>query len=370
MKLGIVTINDYTNYGNRLQNYALTTLLKNEGCEVINNIEIYTKENWINNTKSIVKKTIKKVIPFCMISKKVYSPKKHIKEIYREREQKFRNFSNSYSETIKPVVASNYKEIQCIFNKIGIDNFIVGSDQVWNPHFAARDYQFLAFAPKKMRYSFAASIGISSLPEDKKEYYKKYLSEMEYLSVREEKAAEIIYDLTGKNADITLDPTLLLSKNEWDKIVKKPTLCLEDEYICTYFLGEIPKAVKLFAEKKNIIIYQLNSLENKELFALNPAEFLFMIKNAKYVLTDSFHAVAFSIKFHKEFYVFRREQLGVENMFSRIETILKRFGLENKIQDRDEIKETVSIIDWKKIDDILEFEREKSINKLFEVMEL
>ena len=370
MKIGIVTIYDYTNYGNRLQNYALTTLLKNEGLEVFNDIEVYTKEDWINNTSNKLKKYIKRAIPFWIVSQKINSSKKHVKEIYIEREKNFRIFGKSYSETIKPIVVTSNKVAHEYFKNIGIEYFIVGSDQVWNPYFAGDTYQFLTFVPKNMRYSFAASIGIDSIPNDRKEFYKKHLSEMKYLSVREENATEIIYDLTGKNADITLDPTLLLSKNEWDKIVKKPTLCLEDEYICTYFLGEIPKAVKIFAEKKNIIIYQLNSLENKEFFALNPAEFLFMIKNAKYVLTDSFHAVAFSIKFHKEFYVFRRKQLGYESMFSRIETIIKRFGLESKIQDRDEIKETTSMIDWEMIDDILEFEKEKSIKKLFEVMEL
>ena len=95
-----------------------------------------------------------------------------------------------------------------------------------------------------------------------------------------------------------------------------------------------------------------------------------MIKNAEYILTDSFHAVAFSIKFHKDFYVFRREQLGVNNMFSRIETIIKKMNLENRIQERDGINEDSGVIDWEFIDKILENEREKSINKFLEVMRL
>ena len=94
-----------------------------------------------------------------------------------------------------------------------------------------------------------------------------------------------------------------------------------------------------------------------------------MIKNAAYVLTDSFHAVAFSIKFHKEFYVFDRKQKGVESMFSRIETITQRFGLENRIQNRDAILEQPPVMNWEAIDQELLREKKLSMGRLTNAVE-
>ena len=95
-----------------------------------------------------------------------------------------------------------------------------------------------------------------------------------------------------------------------------------------------------------------------------------MIQHAAYVLTDSFHAVAFSIKFHKDFYVFDRKQEGVASMFSRIETITKRFGLENRVQSRERIVEQDPIAQWAVIDKELLCEKEKSMKRLKDAMEM
>lgn len=254
------------------------------------------------------------------------------------------------------------------FEQMEINFFVVGSDQVWNPYFGGYSYEFLTFAPKEKRFSFAASIGTDQIPENQKPYFKKYLSEMNYISVRENKAAEIVKDLTGRDVDVVLDPTLLLPKEQWIEIVSKPNIEIDENYICTYFLGEIPEAVYSFAKKKNLKIYKLNSIEQKELYDINPAEFLYMIKNADYVLTDSFHAVVFSIIFNKDFYVFERKQAGVANMFSRIETITQRFDLQSRIQSREVIKEEKTITNWLEIERDLQNERKQTFNKLLDAM--
>ena len=93
-----------------------------------------------------------------------------------------------------------------------------------------------------------------------------------------------------------------------------------------------------------------------------------MIKNAAYILTDSVHAVAFAIKFHKEFYVFDRKEEGMANMFSRIETITNRFHLENRIQSRDSIMEEPPVEHWEAIDRELLMEKKLSIGRLMEAM--
>ena len=365
--VAIVTIDDYINYGNRLQNFALTKLLQNEGFKVYNGIEVITKEDWIIRTNGVIKKIVKWCIPYCVVRGRLYSP--HDKSgLKKEREKKFLDFIHSYTTILDPIICSSHSRANRSLKKYEIDYYISGSDQVWNPYYEAKEYEFLTFAPKEKRLSFAASIGTDSIPEGAKWYFKKNLSNMKNLSVREERAAEIVKELTGRTADVTLDPTLLLDKADWEHIAMKPELEIEDKYICTYFLGEVPEVVKAFAKEKGLPIYALNSKDSPELYTLDPAEFLYMIQNASYVLTDSFHAVAFSIKFNKEFYVFDRKQDGVSSMFSRIETITKQFGLENRIQSRDRIIEQEQISNWNEIEDELVAEKKKSMGKLLEAM--
>lgn len=365
--VAIVTIDDYINYGNRLQNYALTKLLQNAGFEVYNGIEVLTKEDWVTRTNGTIKKIIKWFTPYCVVRGRLYSPQDK-GGLKKEREKRFLDFIHSYTTILEPIVCVKHSHADRVLEKYGIDYFISGSDQVWNPYYEAKEYEFLTFAPKEKRLSFAASIGADSIPDGAKWYFKKNLSNMKYISVREERAAEIVKELTGRTADVTLDPTLLLDKADWEHIAKMPELYIEDKYICTYFLGEVPEAVKTFAKEKGLPIYALNSIDSPELYTLDPAEFLYMIQNASYVLTDSFHAVAFSIKFNKEFYVFDRKQDGVSSMFSRIETITKRFGLENRIQSRDRIIEQDPISNWNEIEDELVVEKKRSTAKLLEAM--
>lgn len=368
--VGIVTIDDFLNYGNRLQNYALTRLMEEEGFRVINGIQVYTKECYIIDTRNPLKKFIKWIIPFHFIKKRIVHKRGKSDLLNKKREQRFKYYVNLYSIHIDPIIARNYKIAMKDLSQYEIDYFVTGSDQVWNPYYEGRAYEFLTFAPKQKRLSFAASIGVDDVPPEQKKKYKKYLNKMKYISVREQRATEIIKELTGRDADLTLDPTLLLESEKWQIAVKKPDFALGKKYICTYFLGEVPKAVKAFSKEKGLPIYALNSQDSPDLYTLDPAEFLYMIQNASYVLTDSFHAVAFSIKFNKEFYVFDRKQDGVSSMFSRIETITKRFGLENRIQSRDRIIEQEPISNWNEIENELVAEKKRSMGKLLEAMGL
>ena len=368
LTIGIVTINDYTNYGNRLQNYALTKLLEMNGCKVVNSIQVHTKEDWCKITNNPIKRLLKHCVPFPIIKNRIYSSKKIDDALLLKRQETFKDFMLRYMQIIDPVIVTTNSAARRALKKYNIDYYIVGSDQVWNPYYEGKAYEFLTFVPKDRRLSFAASIGASAIPEEKKKQYRKNLLDMNYLSVRELQAAEIIENLTGRKADVTLDPTLLLEREEWEKIVQIPNLKLEEKYICAYFLGEIPDAVNKFVKEKNLKVYYLNLEREPELFVLNPAEFLYMIKNASLVLTDSFHAVAISIKFHREFYVFDRQQTGVNNMFTRIESITRLLGLEDRIQSRKEIIEKRRIGNWGEIDKTLDLGRENSIGKLLQII--
>ena len=285
-----------------------------------------------------------------------------------ERIRKFKQFTRSYTECIPVLVVKDDSDLARKLNEKSYDFFITGSDQVWNPIYRENSFYFLTFAPPGKRLSFAASISSDKISEADKLLYSRYFREMKYISVREESAAQLIKQISGRYADVTLDPTLLLSAEQWNQVIRKPSVELDEDYICTYFLGEVPKCVQEFADLKNLKVLQLNSMENPELFSIDPAEFMYILKNSKYVLTDSFHAVVFSVIFHKEFYVFRRQQKGLANMFSRIESITKKLNLENHIQDRRFIVEQNAIENWKKIDSFLQQERSISISMLKQVM--
>lgn len=367
--VGIVTLEDYTNYGNRLQNYALTKLLEAEGLRVVNGIHILTRRNWLNISKSKWKRAIKRIVPFSYVRKQLNASSVPKTGLLGEREKRFLNFTAGYTTILPTIIARSPADAYRQLTRQGIEWFIVGSDQVWNPFFLRNGYRFLPFAPANKRLSFAASMGVEEIPDRCRREYIRGLKGMKYLSVREQRAVEIVRELTGRDADLTLDPTLLLEPEKWKEVVKKPGLELENHYICTYFLGDIPDIVKVFARKKGLRVYNLNCKDSPELFTLDPGEFLYMIQNAAYVLTDSFHAVVFSIKFHREFYVFERQQAGVKSMFSRIETITKRFGLENRIQSRDAVKEQPPVTHWAEIDAQLLAEKEKSIGRLMKEME-
>ena len=122
------------------------------------------------------------------------------------------------------------------------DYFITGSDQVWNPNFnRMSDIDFLVFATPEKRVAFSASFGISEIPEDMKDYYKERLLGIKYLSVREDTGKDIIENLTGReDVQVLVDPTMLLTSEEWDKVAKKPEQLKDNKkYILNYFLGEL-----------------------------------------------------------------------------------------------------------------------------------
>lgn len=368
--VGIITINDYTNYGNRLQNYALTRLFEISGYKVVNGIRVFTKEDWVNRTSNSMKKMVKKLTPYFLIKDRLFHDPKVIDKYMLIRKERFFEFTKKYTEILPPIICRINKQAYSQLTAGGVDYFITGSDQVWNPYYEANGYEFLTFVPKEKRISFAASIGVDSIPLDMEQYFKNNFANMKFISVREESAAHIIKEIAGKDAIVTLDPTLLLDKEEWELIIHKPRIDIEHKYICTYFLGEVPQAVGTYAEKTKQRVYSLNSKDDIALFTFDPSEFLYMIRNASCILTDSFHAVAFSIKFNKEFYVFNRKEDGVRDMFLRVEGITKHFRLENRIMNREIIIEQPPISNWRDIENELSTEKNNIMKTIIREMDM
>lgn len=329
MKVGVVTGLDNKNYGNRLQNYAVNRILQNIGIETIN-IYAYIQENTIQ-AKYGKKETLKKLLPLRV---------RYFLQRFRTYQMntwygfcrviRFMKVTKKYMP-VHMYYVKNYSQLQQKIEDEKIDMFFVGSDQVWNPNFAGTPFYFLSFVPKEKRASFIASIGVEKIPEEKREDYKNWLQQMSYISVREQSAKDIVKQLTGKEVDCFLDPTLLLPRDEWTRIEKKPHYKLPSRYIFTFFFGkDYQDDVKKIANEKGIEIVSLNDKANAKYYYLNPMEFLYVLHHAELVLTDSFHVVAFSIKYRKQFYVYQREQFP--EMFTRIVSMLTLLNMTEQIR--------------------------------------
>lgn len=345
-KIGIISIYDNTNLGNRLQSYALFSFLAkmNKPCECIK-----------SNTDTTIKDYLKKFL------------KKHVANItknpYWLREKNFSEF-NKYIKYSKQSLFSKEQEINKTMSGL-YSYFIVGSDQIWNPEFAGFGYYFLDFVKeRKKKIAYAASIGLSKVDEDYAIKMKKYLSDFNYISVREDAANEMLTKLTGrKDIKTLIDPTLLLTSEEWEKVMKKPKIYKGEKYILLYFLGELNenrrRKIEVLAKKEGCKIIEILN-PNDPYYTSGPAEFLFLEKNAKYIFTDSFHSSVFSVIFNVPFVIFDREENGMGKMNSRIDTLVSTLKLKDRWYNEEEITYENLHVDYTEAYKIIDMKRKES----------
>lgn len=342
-KIGLVTINN-SNYGNRLQNYAVQEELKKleNNPVTIKNISLMNKKtNFLNY--------------FLRNIKHIY--KRHDFIDKKEREKFFIEFNKNIHFSKNTFNWFKLKDIK------EYDFFITGSDQVWNPKYGRlTDFDLLTFTIPEKRISYAASFGVSEIGE---QYYKKLESELKYfkaISVREESGKKIVENATKRrDVEVLVDPTMLLTSKEWDKVAKKPEQLKTDKYILNYFLGELSeerkKEIQRIADENNCEI--INILDkNSPFYETGPSEFLYLEKHAFLICTDSFHSSVFAILYNRPFIVFDRED-SHEKMNSRLETLLNKFKLNDRWY-KGQITEKHLQVDYTEAYKILDIERKKS----------
>src|SRR5690625_771073 len=347
-KICIITLNGYFKYGNRLQNYALQEVIEDMGFNV---------ETIINDTRSIYLKKLKKGKLNNLKEKSINDV---LKLIYRKVENKlykdklnqhrteiFKDFSSSYIKETNYSI-SDYDMPDDLSERY--DFFVTGSDQVWNPNFRnGSPIDFLTFASPEKRISYAASFGVSEIPQKYIYDYKLWLSEIAHLSVREEVGAEIIKKLTGRDSAVVLDPTMMLKKEKWLSISKEPSHKPIKPYLLTYFLGEISKDrvnnLKEIAKRNDLEVVNLAQIKDKNPYLSGPSEFIDYINSASVFCTDSFHGAVFSILLDTPFIVFNREGKS-PSMNSRIDTLLKNFKLESRSGEHIENNEKIIDVDY------------------------
>jgi hypothetical protein len=203
---------------------------------------------------------------------------------------------------------------------------------------------------------------VESIPEEWKQTYVDGLSGFAHISVREDAGAKIIKDLIGRDVPVLVDPVMLLSKEDWLKVAKKPRVDTKKPYILKYYLGDEAEEEKLdhWARANGYEVYELLNDKKPELYSAGPGEFISLIANAALVASDSFHCIAFSIIFRKPFVVYARRGSG-DYMTSRLDTLLGKFGLQNRWKHMLSPEQYLTC-DYSNTDAILTVEQKKSMD--------
>lgn len=364
-KIGICTIYTGFNYGSALQTYATKTIVNKIGYDPI---VLKISGSFVDGRDVRLSKIFK------MMIRSIVHPKVAIQSFFSYRT----GYSKFISKNTKNLFISFYRDFiipkkikYSTLKKEAISNdyvsFICGSDQVWNSTSIYLDpFYYLEFSPKSKRIAFAPSFGKSDIPNYNKKQIKEKISKIEYLSIREDSGKQIIKELIGKDAVQLIDPTLVLTKEEW---IEKLNLYHNEEiYILAYFLDKpIDSAIKKInqLEKKlncKVIYVPYDDVEYSwETKPSGPQEFVNLVFNAKYIVTDSFHGTAFSIIFNKDFYVYSRNYGVATSQTTRIISLLSKMRLVDRLDNDD--KNDLSI-DYSYPNDILREERNKSFNYL------
>ncbi len=255
------------------------------------------------------------------------------------------------------------------------DVYIAGSDQIWNPYiFQDKQFDpafFLTFAGEGRRIAYAPSLGVPELPEDKARQLRGYLSPFSALSVREKKGQALLRQAAGRQAGVVLDPTLLLTGEQWGELALPPKR--EGPYILCYFVsdpGQAAPYAQALSERTGWPIVQLAGARRKipgareVIFDAGPREFLGLFRQAACVVTNSFHGAVFSLQFQRPFFTSMSPKEQKEPTFSRIYSLLSRLGCAGRIIGLDETEPVDAGMDYAAIGERLEEERRACLDYL------
>lgn len=349
------------NYGSTMQAFALqkTVMELGYGNRII---------NYVPNKREKLAFFCKSSARFVTLKAKIENKKIESKFLNRDeidlKNRKFEEFyENSFFLTEMIPVQNQMKSLN---NKYRI--FLCGSDQIWNPNYFKK-CNFLDFVSESnKKIAYAPSIGMTQLTENEKKKMKSYLDRFDKISVREESSKRLIESVVDKPVQVVCDPVFLLSREKWiEKMqLKEP----EEKYILCYFLGDNPEYQKMTEKLQESLKIKVKIIPTNTFgYALGfetqktvgPKDWLSLLYGAEFVLTDSFHATAFSIIFNKSFYVLKRfSDTSPKSQNSRIYHLLNMTGLEDRIWQN---TTNVSYIEndiWKTVDEKMRTERETS----------
>ncbi len=317
MKIGIVTICDTDNLGNRLQNYALQCVLLKYADEVITLRNKPKLESFQANLRQC--------------SPLADSPALN-RILGKKRKAKLLQFNRRYIHMSKGFYWCNVPNTTIIPSD-RCDFYCAGSDQIWNPLFYRQgQFNYLGFSSRDSAFSYAASFGIDHIPQQYQNDIRCGLAHMGKLSLRETEGKDVVEMLTSRrDTQVLVDPTLLLDHDSWSHIFSQPSSPLPGQYSLLYFLGKVSperrSAVEQSARMQGCEIIDLMDPASP-FYDIGPDEFLYLIDHAHTVYTDSFHGSVFSFLFHRPLVIFQRISPNGDSMGSRLKTLVNTFHLE------------------------------------------
>ena len=321
----IITPYGLFNYGNRLQNYALTRKIEQFGnsCKTV----VYYPAAGLGS----MGKELAKPLVWNPLNRSV-------------RARRYRAFQDFDRAIVKYRVWSK-SSLMRLGDKA--DLFCIGSDQIWNPdHLSDPDFQFATFASKQKCIAYAPSFGVDKLPSSCIEGYRSGLDAIGLISVREEAGAGIVRELAGLDAPVVLDPTLLLDREQWD-VVSSDRMVPKDRYVFSYFLGknveQQRQLVAGYCTHERLRNVEVMNLSNPRFYEAGPQDFISLIKNADLVCTNSFHAAVFSLIYERPLNIFERSDAGEASMNSRIINFVNQFELEESLVPDDEEPQRIAL---------------------------
>lgn len=333
-KIGLVTF-FRDNYGSALQCYATKTFLKKNGyeCDVL-----YEYSYGYEKIKSHIKHLSK--IALCTI-------------LYRDFSKNRKQIRNSVSASGKSLTSESKFQLNWFYETVlqprgleysllkdkrfadAYDYFIAGSDQIWGGGYLVQPFFFLEFAPNEKKVALCPSFGAETIKRFNARHFKKSIGKFNKISVREESGQRIISELTGKKAPVLSDPVMLLDAYDWHDFAKASTTRFHD-YIFVHFLGTpsenaIQSINRIAAVLKlNIVCFantydEYDKLTDYTFSSGSPYDYVYLIENASFVCTDSFHTSHFSIIFNKRFLTFDRAYGHSNKQSTRIDNLLLNY---------------------------------------------
>lgn len=324
MKIGILTYHRAFNYGAFLQAYALKSFLTDKGFEVsfidywpLDHERMYDLWDETVSIKSFLRNLL----------------------LAGKRKARYRRFIKVQQLCLGIGKEPAYRS-SAQLKEVEYDAVIYGSDQIWWKSRIGDGFdpvywgQYISGAIKKI--SYAASMGIINLQENDFSKIRNYLTAFTHISVRETQLQELIQPLTDKTVRTVLDPTLLVTPSFWESICNKKNPPVRTKYILFYRMMSDDRADAFAQElgrKHNLPVIRIKgSIDSYKTDSINtqtdPIVFLTLIRNAQYVVSTSFHGVALSVQFRKEFYA-----LGMKNNSDRVSSLLSQLGLEQRMTD-------------------------------------
>lgn len=345
-KVCVTTWYGSINYGTNLQAYALCAYLNSAGYDARLLRKLSHYENYLTHPGIVWKKASLKIRR--KVERIMQGKESELRiSLKKDLEKQKNKFDIFCSELPYLDVTSRDEWIKVCSEYLA---FFTGSDQVWNPHFVTPQ-MLLDFVNDKRikKIAYAPSIGVTSISAADRIIYRKYLTRYDAISVREESARKVIQDLVDLEVQVVCDPTMLLTKEQWEVFSSKAAVfeSQKEKYILCYFVGEratyweyVKKIKQCTGLKVLVIPMSDDSLKcgYDVLYESGPYEFVNLIKNAEIICTDSFHATVISIIFKKDFYVLKRFQDESKNSQNdRLYNILREYGLTECLVDDESI---------------------------------